>query len=187
LPEAHVEAPTAGSVILAGLLLKLGGYGLIRVLLVSLSQSTIFFLPITDSFSCISIVYASFTTIRQLDMKRVVAYSSVAHMNLVVLGLFSGNLQGVMGSIFLMIAHGLVSSALFFLIGVLYDKYGTRIIYYYSGLIQTLPSFSLLLMLFSFANIGLPGTCNFIGELTVFIGLVDRNALVLTIAITGVI
>ena len=141
----------------------------------------------TDTFSIISIIYAAFTTIRQIDMKRIVAYSSISHMNLVVLGIFSGSLQGVLGSIFLMVAHGVVSSALFFLIGVLYDKYGTRIIYYYGGLSQTLPLFSSFLMIFIFANIGFPGTCNFIGEITIFVGLVDRNTLVLIVAITGVI
>ena len=187
LPEAHVEAPTAGSVILAGLLLKLGSYGFIRVLLTIFSKATIFYLPVTDTFAIISIIYASFTTIRQIDMKRTIAYSSIAHMNLVVLGLFSGNIQGIAGSIFLMIAHGVVSSALFFLIGVLYDNYGTRVIYYYGGLVQVLPLFSTFLIIFSFANVGLPGTCNFIGEVIIFIALVDRNILVLIIAITGVI
>jgi len=120
-------------------------------------------------------------------MKRIIAYSSVAHMNLVVLGIFSGNTQGIAGSIFLMIAHGIVSAALFFLIGVLYDKYGTRIIYYYGGLVQTMPIFATQFLIFSFANVGLPGTCNFIGELVVFIGLIDRNFFIAFIAVTGVI
>jgi NADH-quinone oxidoreductase subunit M len=187
LPEAHVEAPTAGSVILAGLLLKLGGYGFIRVLLTIFPKSTFFFLPLTDTFAIISIIYASLTTIRQIDMKRIIAYSSVAHMNLVVLGIFSGNIQGIAGSIFLMIGHGIVSSALFFLIGVIYDKYGTRSIYYYGGLVQTMPLFATQLLFFCMANIGLPGTCNFVGEFIVFVGLVERNFIVLVIAVTGVI
>lgn len=187
LPEAHVEAPTSGSVILAGLLLKLGGYAIIRVLLIIFSKATIFYLPLTDTLAIISITYASLTTIRQIDMKKIIAYSSIAHMNLVVLGLFSGNIQGISGSIFLMIAHAIVSSGLFFLIGVLYDKYGTRIIYYYGGLVQTMPIFSTLLLIFSLANIGLPITCNFVGELVVFSSLVDRNLFVLIIATTGVI
>jgi NADH-quinone oxidoreductase subunit M len=120
-------------------------------------------------------------------MKRIIAYSSVAHMNLVVLGIFSGNTQGIAGAIFLMIAHGIVSSALFFLIGVIYDKYGTRIIYYYGGLVQTMPLFATQLLFFCMANIGLPGSCNFIGELIVFIGLVERNFIVLLISVTGVV
>lgn len=187
LPEAHVEAPTAGSVILAGLLLKLGGYAFIRILLTVFSKSTFFFLPLVDSFSIVSIIYASFTTIRQIDMKRVIAYSSIAHMNLVVLGIFSGNIQGISGSIFLMIAHGIVSSGLFFLIGVVYDKYGTRIIYYYGGLSKTMPIFGIQLLFFCLANIGLPGSCNFIGELIIFVGLVERNFIVLLSSVTGIV
>jgi NADH-quinone oxidoreductase subunit M len=120
-------------------------------------------------------------------MKRIIAYSSVAHMNLVVLGIFSGNIQGIAGAIFLMIAHGIVSSALFFLIGVVYDKYGTRIIYYYGGLVQTMPLFATQLLFFCMANVGLPGTCNFVGELIVFVGLVERNFIVLLISVTGII
>jgi NADH-quinone oxidoreductase subunit M len=120
-------------------------------------------------------------------MKRIIAYSSIAHMNLVVLGIFSGNIQGVSGSIFLMIAHGIVSSALFFLIGVIYDKYGTRTIYYYGGLVQTMPLFATQLLFFCMANVGLPGTCNFIGELIVFVGLVERHFIVLFIAVTGIV
>ena len=187
LPEAHVEAPTAGSVILAGVLLKLGGYGFIRILLPILSDGTFFFLPLIDTFALISIIYASLATIRQIDMKRIIAYSSIAHMNLVVLGIFSGNIQGLAGSIFLMLAHGVVSSALFFLIGVLYDKYGTRLIYYYGGLVQTMPFFSSQLLIMCLANIGLPLTCNFIGELLIFISLVDRNLFVLLISVSGII
>jgi NADH-quinone oxidoreductase subunit M len=187
LPEAHVEAPTSGSVLLAGLLLKLGGYGLIRVLLTIFSQATFFYLPLTDTLAIVSIIYASLTTIRQIDMKRIIAYSSVAHMNLVVLGIFSCNTQGIAGAIFLMIAHGIVSSALFFLIGVVYDKYGTRIIYYYGGLVQVMPLFSLNLLFFCMANVGLPGTCNFIGEFVIFVGLVDRNFIILFFSVTGIV
>jgi len=167
--------------------LKLGGYGFIRIILPIFAKATVFYLPLIDTFCLISIIYASLTTIRQIDMKRIIAYSSVAHMNLVVLGIFSGNIHGVSGSIFLMLAHGIVSSALFFSIGVLYDKYGTRIIYYYGGLAQTMPVFSTFLLVFCLGNIGLPGTCNFIGELTVFIGLVEKNFFVLIISVSGVI
>jgi NADH:ubiquinone oxidoreductase subunit 4 (subunit M) len=165
----------------------LGGYGFIRVLIIIFSKSTVFFLPITDSFAVISIIYAALTTIRQIDLKRIVAYSSISHMNLVVLGIFSGNIQGVMGGIFLMLAHGVVSSALFFLIGVLYDRYATRLIYYYGGLVQTMPIFSAQLIIFCFANIGVPGSCNFIGEVVIFVGLVDRNLFILIVAVSGVI
>lgn len=165
----------------------MGGYGFIRVLLPIFAEATIFYLPLIDTFCLISIIYASLTTIRQIDMKRIIAYSSVAHMNLVVLGIFSGNIQGISGSIFLMIAHGIVSSALFFAIGVLYDKYSTRIVYYYGGLVQTMPMFSTFLLIFCLGNVGLPGTCNFIGELLVFIGLAEKNFFVLIISVTGVI
>lgn len=187
LCEAHVESPTAGSVILAGLLLKLGGYAFLRIILPVFSKATIYFLPLVDTLALISIIYASLTTIRQVDMKRIIAYSSIAHMNLVVLGIFSNNIQGISGSIFLMLAHGIVSSALFFLIGILYDKYYTRIILYYGGLVQTMPLFSFFLLVFCLANIGLPGSCNFIGELVIFIGLVERNFVVCIISVTGVV
>lgn len=172
---------------LAGLLLKLGGYGFIRILLPIFCEATIFYLPLVVTFTLVSIVYASLTTIRQVDLKRIIAYSSVAHMNLVVLGLFSENIQGISGAIFLMIAHGIVSSGLFFLVGVLYDKYHTRLLFYYGGLVQTMPLFSSQLLLLCLANTGLPGTCNFIGELVVFVGLIDKNFLATMIAVTGVI
>jgi NADH-quinone oxidoreductase subunit M len=187
LPEAHVEAPTAGSVVLAGILLKLGGYGFLRILLPIFPKATVFYGPLIDTFALISIVYASLTTIRQVDLKRIIAYSSIAHMNLVVLGIFSGNVQGVSGAIFLMLAHGVVSAGLFFLIGFLYDKYHTRLLFYYGGLIQTMPLFSSQLLVLCLANTGLPGSCNFIGELVVFVGLIDRNFFVTFIAVTGVI
>jgi NADH-quinone oxidoreductase subunit M len=151
------------------------------------SEATNYYLPLVDTFALIGIIYASLTTIRQVDLKRIIAYSSIAHMNLVVLGLFSENIQGVSGAIFLMLAHGIVSSGLFFLVGVLYDKYNTRLLFYYGGLVQTMPLFSSQLLVLCLANTGLPGTCNFIGELTIFIGLVDRNIFVAMLSVTGVI
>jgi len=172
---------------LAGLLLKLGGYGFIRILLPVCRDITIYYLPLVNTLALVSIVYASLTTIRQVDLKRIVAYSSIAHMNLVVLGIFAGNSQGIIGSIFLMVAHGVVSSALFFCIGVLYDKYKTRLLFYYGSLIQVMPIYSTLLLIFSLANTGIPGSVNFIGELTVFMGLVDSNLFVTMISISSVI
>jgi NADH-quinone oxidoreductase subunit M len=172
---------------LAGLLLKLGGYGFIRILIPILPEATLFYAPLADTFAIVSITYASLTTMRQIDLKRIIAYSSIAHMNSVVLGIFSGSIEGLSGGIFLMIAHGIVSSALFFLIGILYDKYGTRLICYYGGLVQTMPVFSTYLLVFCLANIGLPGTCNFVGELVVFSGLVEKNMVALLVSITGVI
>ena len=187
LPEAHVEAPTAGSVILAGLLLKLGGYGFLKFLLPVFSIGTFYYLPLVYTLSCLSILYASLSTLRQLDLKRIIAYSSIAHMNLGVLGIFSCNIQGIQGSLFLMISHGIVSSAMFFMVGVLYDKYHTRLIDYYGGLVQVMPIFSSYLLIFCLANVGLPGTCNFIGELLVFFGVLDINFLITLIALIGTI
>jgi len=187
LPEAHVEAPTAGSVILAALLLKLGGYGIIRVLIAILPKASIYFFPLVVIFSIISIVAASLTAVRQSDLKRIIAYSSIAHMNLTVLGLFSLTVEGIQGSIFLMLAHGIVSGALFFSIGVLYDKYHTRLLQYYGGLIVGMPVFTFYFLIFCLANIGFPGTCNFIGEVIILAGLVNKNFFVLFLASLGVI
>jgi proton-translocating NADH-quinone oxidoreductase chain M len=187
LPEAHVEAPTVGSVILAGLLLKLGGYGFIKFLLPVFSQATIYYLPLVYTAALLSILYSSFAALRQLDLKRIIAYSSIAHMNLGVLGIFSCNIQGIQGGLFLMLAHGIVSSGLFFLVGVLYDKYHTRLIDYYGGLSQVMPLFSTYLFLLCLANIGVPGTCNFIGELLCFLGVLDTNFFVTIIALVGTV
>jgi len=187
LPEAHVEAPTSGSVILAGLLLKLGGYGFLKFLLPVLSEGTYYYLPLVYTLSCLSIVYASLTTLRQLDLKRIIAYSSIAHMNLGVLGIFSCTIQGIQGSLFLMIAHGIVSSAMFFMVGVLYDKYHTRLLDYYGGLAQVMPIFSIYMLIFCLANVGLPGTCNFIGELLVFFGILDINFFITFVALIGTV
>ena len=179
LPEAHVEAPTSGSVVLAGLLLKLGGYGCLRMVLPLLPNASYFFFPVVSVCCIISIIYASLTTIRQTDLKRIIAYSSVAHMNVVLIGIFTCNLYGIQGSIFLMLAHGIVASALFFIIGHLYKQHGTRLLSYYGGLVSKMPLFSLYLLVFCLANIGTPGTCNFVGELIILISLVDNNFFVL--------
>jgi NADH:ubiquinone oxidoreductase subunit 4 (subunit M) len=174
-------------VILAGLLLKLGGYGFLRVLLPVFTESTTFYSPVVDTLALVGIIYASLTTIRQVDLKRIIAYSSVAHMNLVVLGLFSENIQGLSGALLLMVGHGIVSSGLFFLVGVLYDNYGTKLLCYYGGLVQTMPLFSTQLLILCLANTGIPGTCNFIGELIVFIGLIDKNFFIALVSVTGVV
>ena len=181
LPEAHVEAPSAGSVILAGVLLKLGGYGILRILLPIFPYGSFFFLPVVYLLSTISILYASLTAIRQLDLKRIVAYSSIAHMNLVVLGLFSNVIEGVMGATFLMLGHGLVSGLLFFLIGFLYERYGTRLLAYYGGLVKMMPIFAFFFLISCLANLGLPGTCNFIGELLLFLSILNKNKIIFLI------
>jgi NADH-quinone oxidoreductase subunit M len=187
LPEAHAEAPTAGSVILAGILLKLGGYGFLRFSLPMFPKATIYFTPLIFTLSLIAIIYGSLTTLRQIDLKKIIAYSSVSHMGFVTLGIFSLNLQGIEGSIILMLGHGLVSSALFLCIGILYDRYKTRILKYYCGLVVMMPMFIIFFMIFSFANIGFPGTSNFIGELLILTGMFKINFLVTFIATLGVI
>lgn len=171
LPEAHAEAPTAGSVILAGILLKMGGYGFLRFSLPMFPEASLYFAPLIYLLSIIAAVYASLTTIRQVDLKKIIAYSSVSHMGFVTLGLFSFNSQGIEGSIILMLSHGLVSSALFLCIGILYDRHKTRLLKYYGGLVQVMPIFSILLLFFTFSNIGFPGTSSFIGEFLVLTGL----------------
>lgn len=187
LPEAHVEAPTIGSVILASLLLKLGGYGFIRISLSMLPNASHFFIDLVTALALISIVYASLTTIRQIDLKKIIAYSSIAHMNLLVLGIFSFNVQGIDGAIYLMVAHGVVSSALFFCVGVLYDRWHTRLLKYFSGLVQVMPFFTIFFFLFTMANMGFPGTSNFVGELLVLVGIFQYNTIALFFAATGIV
>ena len=187
LPEAHVEAPTAGSVILAGILLKLGSYGFLRFSLPLFPFASVYFLPLVYTLCVTSIIYASLTAIRQSDLKKVIAYASVAHMNTLLLGLFSQNIQGIEGSILQMVSHGVVSSALFFLVGVVYDRYHTRILKYYGGLVQVMPLYTSLLFLFIFANCSLPGTCNFIGELCLFTGIVQDNIFTTLMGALGII
>lgn len=170
LPEAHVEAPTAGSVILAGILLKMGTYGLIRFSLALFPYASIYFTPLVYTMSVIAVVYTSLTTLRQIDLKKIIAYSSVAHMGFVTIGIFTLNLQGLEGSILIMLSHGFVSSALFLCIGILYDRHHTRLIKYYTGLGQVMPLFAVFFVFFSVANLGFPGTSSFAGELLVLVG-----------------
>ena len=187
LPEAHAEAPTSGSIILAGILLKLGGYGFLRFSLPLFPQATIYFTPFIFLLSIIAIIYGSLTTLRQIDLKKIIAYSSISHMGFVTLGIFSLNTQGVEGSIFLMLSHGIVSSALFFCVGVLYDRYKTRILKYYNGLTITMPLFVCFFMFFMFSNISFPGTSSFVGEFLVLLGLFQINIVISFISTFGVI
>nr|YP_003275955.1 NADH dehydrogenase subunit 4 [Pleurozia purpurea]ACR19339.1 NADH dehydrogenase subunit 4 [Pleurozia purpurea]QIA60762.1 NADH dehydrogenase subunit 4 [Pleurozia purpurea] len=187
LPEAHVEAPTAGSVILAGILLKLGTYGFLRFSIPMFPEATLYFTPFIYVLSVIAIIYTSLTTIRQIDLKKIIAYSSVAHMNFVTIGMFSLNIQGIEGSILLMLSHGLVSSALFLCVGALYDRHKTRIVKYYGGLVSTMPIFSTIFLFFTLANMSLPGTSSFIGEFLILVGAFQRNSLVATLAALGMI
>nr|NP_943685.1 NADH dehydrogenase subunit 4 [Chara vulgaris]AAP92179.1 NADH dehydrogenase subunit 4 [Chara vulgaris]WAK98786.1 NADH dehydrogenase subunit 4 [Chara vulgaris] len=187
LPEAHVEAPTAGSVILAGILLKLGTYGFLRFSIPMFPEATLYFTPFIYTLSVIAIIYTSLTTLRQIDLKKIIAYSSVAHMNFVTIGMFSLNIQGIEGSILLMLSHGLVSSALFLCVGALYDRHKTRLVKYYGGLVSTMPIFSTIFLFFTLANISLPGTSSFIGEFLILVGAFQAAPNVATLAAIGMI
>jgi proton-translocating NADH-quinone oxidoreductase chain M len=187
LPEAHVEAPTSGSVILAGILLKLGTYGFLRFSIPLFPEATVYFTPLIYTLSVLGIIYASFTTLRQIDLKKIIAYSSVAHMGFVTLGLFSLNTQGVEGAILLMLSHGFVASALFLCIGILYDRTHTRLIRYYGGLVQTMPLFSFFFFVFTLGNLSLPGTSSFVGEFLILLGVFQTNTFIATLAATGMI
>lgn len=175
LPEAHVEAPTPGSAILAGILLKLGTYGFVRYSIPLFPNASIYFTPIVFTLGLIGIFYASLTAIRQTDLKRIIAYTSVAHINMVVLGIFSLTVTGVHGCIIQSLSHGFVSSALFLLIGTLYDRYHSRFFLHYGGLIHVIPIFGFFFILFTLANIALPGTSSFVGEFLLLVGLFEVN------------
>nr|YP_009277454.1 NADH dehydrogenase subunit 4 [Psilotum nudum]AOH05924.1 NADH dehydrogenase subunit 4 [Psilotum nudum] len=187
LPEAHVEAPTAGSVILAGILSKLGTYGFSRFSIPMFPEATLYFTPLIHTSSVIAIPYTSLTTIRQIDPKKIIAYSSVAHMNFVTIGMFSPNIQGIEGSILLMPSHGLVSSALSLCVGALYDRHKTRLVKYHGGLVSTMPNPSIIFLFFTLANMSLPGTSSFIGEFPILVGAFQRNSLVAALAALGMI
>lgn len=175
LPEAHVEAPTSGSVVLAGILLKLGVYGILRFSLPLFPFGSYYFTPIVYTFSIMGVIYASLTAIRQLDFKRIVAYTSIAHMNLVVMGIFCFNPLGVEGAIIQSVSHGFVSSALFLIIGVMYERYHTRLVKYFGGLVYTMPLFVIVFLFFSLANIALPGTSSFVGEFLILSGIFKNS------------
>lgn len=187
LPEAHVEAPTAGSVILAGVLLKLGTYGFIRFSIPLFPKASFYFSPLIYTISAMGIVYTSFTAIRQSDFKRIIAYTSIAHMNLVMLGIFSFNSVGLEGAIFQSLSHGFVASALFLIIGVIYDRYHTRIVKYYSGLAVLMPLYITIFLFFTLANIAFPGTSSFIGEFLILAGSFKSNTSVTFLGATGIV
>ena len=187
LPDAHVEAPTAGSVILAAILLKMGGYGFIRFSLGMFPVASEYFMPLVFVLSVIAIIYTSLVALMQEDMKKLVAYSSIAHMGFVTLGIFTFNKQGIEGSMLQMLSHGLISAALFLCVGVLYDRNKSRLISSYGGLVNILPKYSFILMVFVLAALGLPGTSGFIGEFLVLIGAFKINYMVGVLATTGVV
>jgi len=179
LSRAHVEAPVAASMVLAGLILKLATYGFLRVLIPFLPEATSYFSPLVQTIAVVTLVYSSLTTLRQTDFKVLVAYSSIAHMSVVVIGLFSNTLQGIEGAILLGIAHGIVSPAMFMCVGgILYDRYHTRVIRYYRGLTQYMPIFSLLFFLFILGNMSTPLTVNWAGELMALMGSIQRSPLI---------
>jgi NADH-quinone oxidoreductase subunit M len=187
LPDAHVQAPTAGSVILAGVLLKMGGYGFLRFSLPMFPDASQFFQPLVFALSVVAIVYASLVAWRQTDIKKLIAYSSVAHMGFVTLGIFAFNEIGIQGAIFQMISHGIISGALFLLVGVIYDRMHTREIAFYGGLVHKMPVFAGVFMLFAMANVGLPGTSGFVGEILTMAGVFLAQPVVAAGAALGVI
>jgi NADH-quinone oxidoreductase subunit M len=187
LPDAHVEAPTSGSVILAAILLKMAGYGFIRFSLGFFPIASAYFAPLIFALSIVAVIYTSLVALMQKDMKKLIAYSSVAHMGFVTIGIFAFNSQGIEGSIFQMISHGIVSAALFLCVGVVYDRMHTREISEYGGVVNTMPRYSVIFLVFILAGLGLPGTSGFVGEFLVLIGAFKANYLVAFFAATGVV
>lgn len=187
LPDAHVEAPTAGSVILAGILLKMGGYGFLRFSLPMFPDASLYFQPLVFALSIVAIIYTSLVALMQEDMKKLIAYSSVAHMGYVTMGIFAMNVEGIQGGIFQMLSHGLVSGALFLCVGVVYDRMHTRDIDAYGGLVNNMPKYAVVFMIFTMANVGLPGTSGFVGEFLTLLGVFRVNTWVALLAATGVI
>jgi NADH-quinone oxidoreductase subunit M len=187
LPDAHVEAPTAGSVILAGVLLKMGAYGFIRFSLPMLPYASDFFTPLVYTLSVVAIIYTSLVALAQTDMKKLIAYSSVAHMGFVTIGIFSVTVQGIQGALFQMLSHGIISGALFLIVGVLYDRIHSREIARYGGLVHRMPVYALFFMVFMLGSVGMPGTSGFVGEFLVLVGVFQVNTWVALLATTGII
>jgi NADH-quinone oxidoreductase subunit M len=187
LPDAHVEAPTAGSVILAGVLLKMGGYGFLRFSLPMFPLASEFFTPLVFTLSIIAVIYTSLVALAQEDMKKLIAYSSVAHMGFVTAGAFSVTQQGLEGAMIQMLSHGVVSAALFLIVGVVYDRIHTRRIDRYDGLVERMPAYALFFMIFMLASVGLPGTSGFVGEFLVLVGLFQVNTWVATLCASGMV
>ena len=187
LPDAHVEAPTAGSVILAGVLLKMGGYGFLRLSLPMLPEASEYFTPLIFTLSVIAVIYTSLVALAQEDMKKLIAYSSVAHMGFVTIGIFTLTTQGLQGAMFQMLSHGVVSAALFLCVGVVYDRLHTREISRYGGLVKNMPRYATVFMIFMLASVGLPGTSGFVGEFLVLVGAYQVNTIVTFLAATGVV
>ena len=187
LPLAHVEAPLAGSVLLAGVLIKLGAYGFIRFTLPLLPEASAYFAPLVFTLACLGVVYASLTTLRQTDLKRIIAYSSVSHMAVVVLAIFSLTVVGVEGSIFLQLAHGVVSPALFIIVTMLYERHHTRIVKYYRGVTLTMPIYSMIFLFFTLANIAVPLSCNFVGEFLSLLATFEANPFIGIVACSGMV
>jgi NADH-quinone oxidoreductase subunit M len=187
LPDAHVEAPTAGSVILAGVLLKMGGYGFLRFSIPMLPEASQYFTPLIFTLSVIAIIYTSLVALAQENMKKLIAYSSVAHMGIVTLGTFTFNQQGLQGAIFTMLSHGIVSAALFLCVGVVYDRMHTLMIDRYGGLVHRMPVYAFVFMVFTMASVGLPGTSGFVGEILSLVGAFQASTWVAFFATTGII